>query len=158
MTEQIYDDPYFKAIFFATPSTLAKNSVGGLFYKDSFATSRSSVSTACKIHAPMLMVLLAIAQVPNLSQVKRALVAANSIWNLTYDIDVEAKGIKIMLKLVSDSNRNYKTGDRTQQWLKELIEAHRKAPKNSKEDDTVLLPSPSPSPRGRQPSLGHRIN
>jgi hypothetical protein len=159
-------EAYFHAIFMTTSRQLATNSSGGLFYKSDFATSRTAVSTQCKIHCAMLTKLLEITQVPQLAAIKEALRTAFSIWSLKYDVEQEAKGIKIMLKLVSDSARNLKDGKRTADYMITLINNYKTAPKcnSSCDDDTTSmpLPSPSPSPRrdrpassARKPSLGH---
>jgi hypothetical protein len=153
-------EAYFQAIFLNTSKHLATNSSGGLFYKSDFAISRTAVSTQCKIHSAMLAKILEISKVPELAAIKAALRTAFSIWSLQYDVEQEAKGIKIMVKLVSDSARNLKDGKRTPEYMMALINNYKTAPKSNSscDDETTPLPSPSPSPRrssAKKPSLGH---
>lgn len=129
---------------------MAKSSPDGIFYKKAFATSRKSVLVQTDVHLKALLAILAISQVPAQTELERALTKCFSVWGVDLDARTEAKGIKIMLKLVSDSNKNMTTGTRTPQFLKTLITAYRSAPKPSgtaEDDPGVVLPAPTPSPR-----------
>ena len=82
------------------------------------------------------------------------------MWGVDWSVKEEARGIKIMLKLVAESSKNVTTGERTPQFLKTLIAAYKCAPPKAaaEEDPGVHLPAFTPSPSPEREETAENLN